>query len=402
MTQADADDGAGGGGDPSGTPAAVAPDEQLSTWVALFYDLVFVAAILIFTRAVEDVHPRTGAFWIVAVFAAAWWIWYSTTVLAHRLQVADLTHRLLLLVQMVLIVLMAMEARVSLDGDSATLGFEYAALLLTVAALYLRARRAGGPGSTPAGRLALVNLVAALCVLVGTPVPEPVRLAVYLVGLLVSVVGTAVVWDRGSELTPAVERHSIERMAAFTLIVCGEAFIESALALSGATIVTIDVTSLVFEFVLVFALFSAYFETVPPAGIDPDRFRPWSALHLVVQVAVAASAVSATKLVGDHLAGGVPDAEILRLTTPLVVFFLAMAGLDACTRRRPVAPMALVHLATAALVAVVGAVAWYVPGVHLEEALPLLDVVAVGHLVVVARMRPRCTVVALEPSAVDR
>ena len=376
-------------------PGPLDPDQGLSTWVALFYDLIFVAAILIFTRAVEYIHPQTGAFWIVAVFVATWWIWYSTTVLAHRLQLADLFHRLLLLVQMLVIVLMAMEARASVDGDSYALGLEYAVLVLTVAVMYLRAWRSRGPGAPAAGRLAAVNLVAAVCVLLGLLVPEPGRLGLFLAGLLASVAGTAVVWNGRMVLTPADERHYIDRMAAFTLIVCGEAFIENALAVSGATIGSIDVVSLAFEFVLVFALFSSYFETVPPSGIAPGRFRLWSGLHVVLQIAVAASAVSATKLIGDHLGGRIPDAEILRLTVPLVAFYLAMAGLDWCTRRRPVAPMATLHVATACAGGVGGAVAWYVPPIHLEEALPLIDVVAVGYLVLAARARRRTRVVAL-------
>jgi len=53
---------------------------------------------------------------------------------------------------------------------------------------------------------------------------------------------------------------------------------EEGLAVSSATIDTIDVGSLVFEFIPVFALFSRYFENVPSAGINPKRFRSWSAL----------------------------------------------------------------------------------------------------------------------------
>ena len=353
-------------------------EEGLATWVALFYDLVFVAAILIFTRAVEHIHPQTGAFWIVAVFIGAWWIWYSTTLLAHRLQQADLVHRLLLLVQMLVIVLMAMEARVSVDGDSRVLGIEYAVLLATVSVMYLRAWWGTGPGGPAAGRLAAANLAAALVVVVGVLVPEPARLVCYLAALAVSMGGTAVPHHGRA---PHGDGQG------------GEAFIESALALSGATIHSIDVVSLVFEFVLVFALFSAYFGTVPPAGIDPGRFRPWSALHLVLQIAVAASAVSVTKLIADSVRSHVPDAEILRLTVPLVAFYLALAGLVWSTRRRPVAPLAVLQVATATAVAVVGTVAWFVPWIHLDTALPLLDAVAVSSLVVAARVRPRTRIV---------
>ena len=362
-------------------------DHGLSNWVALFYDLVFVAAILIFTKGIEDVHPTTGAFWIVGVFVAAWWIWYSTTLLVHRIQVADVVHRMLLLFQMLVIVLMAMEARVSVDDDSALLGFEFALLLVSVSVMYLRAWRTSNPAARAAGQLAAVNGVAALCFLLGITVGEPLRLAIFVTGLLISVVGTAIVWHGAVVFATGDEAHYIERMAAFTLIVCGEAFIENALAVSGATISTIDLGSLVFEFVLVFALFSSYFEDIPPAGINPRRFRSWSGLHLVMQICIAATAVSATKLVGHALGERVPNDEILRLTVPLVVFYLALSGLDVCSRRRPVAPLATLHLVTAGAVGVVGVLAWYVPQIHLAEALPLIDVVAVAHLIAASKVR---------------
>ncbi len=362
-------------------------DHGLSNWVALFYDLVFVAAILIFTKGIEDVHPTTGAFWIVGVFVAAWWIWYSTTLLVHRIQVADVVHRMLLLFQMLVIVLMAMEARVSVDDDSALLGFEFALLLVSVSVMYLRAWRTASPAARAAGQLAAVNGVAALCFLLGITVGEPLRLAIFVTGLLVSVVGTAIVWHGTVVFAAGDEAHYIERMAAFTLIVCGEAFIENALAVSGATISTIDLGSLVFEFVLVFALFSSYFEDIPPAGINPRRFRSWSGLHLVMQICIAATAVSATKLVGHALGERVPNDEILRLTVPLVIFYLALSGLDVCSRRRPVAPLAVLHIVTAGAVGVVGVLAWYVPQIHLAEALPLIDVVAAAHLIAASKVR---------------
>jgi len=34
--------------------------DHMSTWIELFYDLIFVAAILIFSTAVTHVHPSSG------------------------------------------------------------------------------------------------------------------------------------------------------------------------------------------------------------------------------------------------------------------------------------------------------------------------------------------------------
>jgi low temperature requirement protein LtrA len=378
--------------DPIG-PGAEEPANHLSQWVELFYDLVFVAAILIFTKGVEHVHPQSGAFWIVGVFAASWWIWYSSTLLMRRFHQADVVHRLLLLVQMLLIVLMAMEARVSVHNDATLLAVEFGLLLSTVAAMFARAARAGGPYAGAARRLAACNAVAAAVFFLGSAIPLPARIAVNTFGLVIVTVGSIVIWRSLVPFTDDDEDHFIERMAAFTLIVCGEAFIENALAVSGATISSIDIGSLVFEFVLVFAVFTSYFEDVPSGGINPRRFGLWSGLHLVIAICIGATAVSATKLIDVDGSHHVPDSEILRLTVPLFVFYLTLAGIDACTRRRPLGPMRSVHLVTSGAVLVVGAVAWYTPAIHLAEALPMIDVVAVGHLIAVARVRPRTTVV---------
>ena len=43
--------------------------DHMSSWIELFYDLIFVAAILILSTAVTHVHPSSGAAWVVLVFA---------------------------------------------------------------------------------------------------------------------------------------------------------------------------------------------------------------------------------------------------------------------------------------------------------------------------------------------
>ena len=115
--------------------------DHMSVWIELFYDLIFVAALLILSVAVTHVHPSSGIIWLVLVFAALWWVWFTTTACTNRFHMADLPHRLLLLFQMLVIVLMAMEARVSVAGDSVYLAAEYGLLLLTVGFTYVRAAR---------------------------------------------------------------------------------------------------------------------------------------------------------------------------------------------------------------------------------------------------------------------
>ena len=95
--------------------------EHMATWIELFYDLAFVAALLIYSSAGSGMGDLSRTLWNVLVFGVSWWVWFTTTVHANRFPISDLPHRLLLLTQMVVIVLVAMEAHASVKGHSAVL-----------------------------------------------------------------------------------------------------------------------------------------------------------------------------------------------------------------------------------------------------------------------------------------
>ena len=123
-------------------------------------------------------------------------------------------------------------------------------------------------------------------------------------------------------------------MGAFTIIVCGEAFVKVAIGVSGSSVDEVDVIALFFEFVLTFAIWTSYFEDVPNAGIRAGWLRvAWSASLL--QLAIAGTAIGVAKLVKvdplDHL----PSEDILEITATLATVYLALGLIGACTRRRP-------------------------------------------------------------------
>jgi low temperature requirement protein LtrA len=384
-----------GGRDPA------VPD-HMSVWIELFYDLIFVAALLVLSVAVAHAHPSSQITWLVLVFAAVWWVWFTTTVCANRFQMVDLPHRLLLLFQMLVIVLMAMEARVSVAGDSDYLAAEYGLLLLTVGVMYFRAaRQRGSYDRRYATRLAALNAVSAACFFVAVPLPESARLILSAAVLVLLVILSVMMLHRVGDFPGSNEKHLLDRMGAFTLIVCGEAFVEIAISVSDATINTVNVAALVFEFALVFALFTSYFDDIPGAGLNQRRFGWWAALHLVMQIGIAGTAVAASKLIDLDTSHSLPDIEILRLTASLTIVYVALAGVGVCTRRRPARPLATARVITAAAVAVAGVAAWLIPWIHLAEALPIFAAIAVIHAFVAMRLRARTLVIgvtALKPA----
>jgi low temperature requirement protein LtrA len=147
-------------------------EERAATWLELFYDLVFVAAVAVLgVRILED-PSWAGVLSYSAYFALLWWLWSSHTFYADRFDTDDLAYRLLATTQIIAIVVMA----AALTTDSAsTLAFAigYATARLILLALYARAyRHVEVARPLIAGYLKGQGIAAALWIL-AIFVPEP-------------------------------------------------------------------------------------------------------------------------------------------------------------------------------------------------------------------------------------
>jgi low temperature requirement protein LtrA len=367
--------------------------EQMGVWLELFYDLVFVAAILVFSSAVSHLHDASRILWVVAVFCAVWWVWLSTTMFTNRFRMTDALHRGLVLLQMILVAIVAMEANAGVADDEVLLLLTYAALVASIAVMYWRAAHAQGPFAGFARKLSGVHALAAAIFVVSAPLPEVGRIAGAVVGMAVMIFPAAVRSVSLGDYPPIDEDHLVERLGAFTIIVCGEAFVKVAIAVSDSTIDGIDVVALVFQFILTFALWASYFEDIPFAGVDQRRFAPWVTCHLFTQLGIAGTAIGVSKLVAlgffDHL----PAEDILEIMATLCLVYLGLAGIGVSTRRRPRGPLFVLRVGTALAIAVIGLVAWQVPWFELLEGVAMLTVAALVHAYLVARFRARTDVI---------
>src|SRR5207245_7689914 len=100
------------------------------------------------------------------------------------------------------------------------------ALVATVAAMYWRAWRQHGPDSAFARHLAWLNGGAAALFLIAAPLPEALRIAVAAAGMAVVVLPAIARSGKLSEFPAIDEDHLVERLGAFTIIVCGESFVK--------------------------------------------------------------------------------------------------------------------------------------------------------------------------------
>jgi low temperature requirement protein LtrA len=232
--------------------------------------------------------------------------------------------------------------------------------------------------------------------LTASVVPTSVRGIVWVVGFVLSV-EPALRRSSSTDGAPGVdEHHLLERMGALTIIVCGEAFVKVAIAVSTGSVVDVDVIALAFQFVLTFAIWLIYFQDIPEAGIRPGLLPAWLAFHLVLQLGMAGTAIGVSKLVKtgplDHLLAS----DILEITATLATVYLALALLGCCTRRRPVRPLLLLRLTTCLVTVAVGIAAWRISWIDLAEGVAALTVVAIAHAAIGVRLENETEV--LEPA----
>ena len=82
------------------TVAGGAQEDRRATWLELFFDLVFVAAVGQLANALSA-DPTAGRFFeFLGLFVAVWWAWMGFTFYANRFDTDDLPYRLLLLLAM--------------------------------------------------------------------------------------------------------------------------------------------------------------------------------------------------------------------------------------------------------------------------------------------------------------
>lgn len=330
-------------------------------WLELFYDLVFVAAVVTFSDAISFA-PNPGRIGAVdAAFAAMWLIWLATTLHANRYRDDGAVQRALVLAQMVLLTVNALAVGDGFEAHPGLISVTYALLALDVALMYAHSVH----GRDAAGRLAAVRrnqyCAVALPIFVAAFAPEAARVALWVVGLVLLAWPTlGFRFGRLGAVPPFDEPHFVERLGLLTIIVCGESFVKVSLLAADGTLDGIDLAVLVTMFVFVFGVWWAYFDDVPNAGIRPEATRTtgWLVGHLVVQLALVASAVGFAKVLGYELGTTLTGDKSLLLTLPLVGVLLGLTLIGVCSRRVPQRGLVALRLGVVALVGAAALATW--------------------------------------------
>jgi low temperature requirement protein LtrA len=197
-------------------------EDRHSSWLELFFDLVFVAAVSQLAGTLQQHATEGYLLRFVGLFIPVWWTWLNYSIYADRHEARDdPTHGMAFLLAGLFGVGLAVGAHQAMQGHIGAFVVSFLALRALQMGLWARARR-----DVPAvARLYRRHLwtfgAGGLLWAVSLGVPSPIRYAMWAAAIAIEVAGPLMA-ARAHVSLPLNPVHLTERLEIFVLIVLGE------------------------------------------------------------------------------------------------------------------------------------------------------------------------------------
>jgi low temperature requirement protein LtrA len=243
--------------------ATVAEEERKTSFLELFFDLVFVFAFTQVTSLIlEDTSPA-GFARAALVLALVWWAWSAYTWMTNAIDVENVVARLLVFAAMVAGFFMALAVPDAYQDEAAWFAVAYFVVRILNSALFSWGVRHDAGNLRATFRLAPWFVTAALVALAGGFVAPDYRAWVWLASLAIDVVGTLTVARAEWRVSPS---HFAERFALIVIIALGESIVAIGIATAELDRDWTFAVSIVVAFAGVLALWWAYFDFTSTAA----------------------------------------------------------------------------------------------------------------------------------------
>ena len=242
----------------------LAEDEtRHSTWLELFFDLVFVVAVAQLGSELGNDVTTGGFLRFLGLFLPVWWAWMGFTFYANRFDTDDLPYRLLIFVAMLGVAALATTLPAAFHGASSGFVLAYVFVRVVLLALYARAIRHLQEGRAIAVFYFGAFSAAVVVWLLSLLFPAPERYWVWALALAIEIAAPIVGW-RLIPSGPVDPRHAPERLGLLTIIVLGESVFAVVLGVNDVHWSARPIFASLGGFLCAAAFWWIYFEFVNP------------------------------------------------------------------------------------------------------------------------------------------
>lgn len=201
--------------------------EKKVSWLELFYDLLFVAAIAKVTEVLLEVEDGrvSGELFLrfVLIFIPIWWSWVGQTLFINRYGKDFVHQKLIVLFSMVFVAIMSVSLNVDFDRYYPSFLLGYAGIRLFTACQYLLASRSEtGERQKVAQFLGRFFLIGVGISLTSVFADGLLRYVLLYLGILFDIL-LPIFGRKKLKAVPVSQDHLFERFGLFTIILLGEA-----------------------------------------------------------------------------------------------------------------------------------------------------------------------------------
>ena len=241
---------------------AIERDEHAVTPLELFFDLGFVFAFTQVTRLLVDDPTWSGVLRGMLVVAAVWWAWTGYAWLTSTIDVDEGGVRLIMLAATATMLGAALAVPGAFGDDALFFALAYLVVRALHVGLYALVSRDDPDLRGALLRLAPIELVAALLLVLAAFVEGDARIAVWVVALAIDYGGPLVRDLHGWRIAP---EHFAERHGLIVLIALGESLIAIGVG-AGLELVPSVMAAAAIGMVIVSALWWLYFDVAAIFG----------------------------------------------------------------------------------------------------------------------------------------
>jgi low temperature requirement protein LtrA len=294
-------------------------EEQKSTTLELFFDLVFVFAITQLSHALLDDLSVAGAAKTLFLLLVVWWGWSYTTWMTNFMDPESIPVRVALMVAMLASLLMAIAIPGAFDGRSELFAVAYVVMQVGRNAFVVAVCPPGTAVRNNFASILAWSAASGVLYLAGGLLSGSPRISVWLAALAVDLAGPVLLYR-----VPGLPRvttgdwtidsgHFAERFQLFIIIALGESIVITGATASDLEIDLARATAIAVAFIGTAALWWLYFSYVADIAarrltMADDRGRlardAYTYLHLPIVAGIIVTAV------GDELVIAQPGATL--------------------------------------------------------------------------------------------
>jgi low temperature requirement protein LtrA len=272
------------------------------SWLELFFDLVYVAAVIELGYVLSGNVSAQGVLNFILLFIPIWWSWTGSTVYNNRFQSNDILHRLLVFGQIFFVAAMAINVNDGLGASFPAFALSYGVVRALLAVMYIRAGQFI-PAARPLTRIASIGFgIGAGLWIVAAFLPEPIRYIVAVIAFGVDLYAGLSPQSRAAQRAlPPSANHLPERYSLFTIIVFGELFLKVIRDLSGeaAPVQSWLIGALMMG--ISAALWWLYFDNIAESKVKWAKSAyAWVYGHLPLHIGITAFGVAVPKIIHGY------------------------------------------------------------------------------------------------------